>query len=130
MRYIALLFCVGINTSTAIGAFTYPHGALTTFEVAYGPRGWYLRHRYSSSSRTWFEPVRTRTTTTTTSTTTTSQLPFIKWDYTWYFSRPSRTRVLTTRRRSTTIVTPTTTTTISSTTTTVMTTSTTGFSSR
>ena len=95
---------------------------MTTFEVAYGPRGWYLKHRFSSSSRTWSEPVRTRTTTTT----TTSQLPFIKWDYTWYFSRPSRTRVLTTRRRSTTIVTPTTTTT-TTTTTTVITTSTTGF---
>lgn len=114
--------CLEINTSTAIGAFTYPHGALTTFEIIYGPRGWYLKHPFGSSSRLFTNPVRTRTTTPTT--TTTTQLPIIRWDYTWRYTRPARTRVLTTRRRSTTIVTPTTT--IATTTSTTITTSTTG----
>jgi hypothetical protein len=85
-----------INTSTAIGAFTYPHGALTTFELAYGPRGWYLKHPYEPSNKTLINFLRT----------TTSQSPIVKWNLTWRYTRPLRTKLFTT-----TIITTTTTTT-------------------
>ena len=77
------MFNLEINTSTAIGAFTYQHGALTTFQVAYGPRGWYLRYPFESSNKIFgpfFHP-------------TTAQLPVVKWNFTWRYTRPQRTRV-------------------------------------
>jgi len=82
-------FFLEINTSTAVGAFTYPHGALTTFELAYGPRGWYLKQPSESSNKT----VRT---------TTTVQLPVVKWNFTWPYTRSLETTLSTTINTSTT----------------------------
>jgi hypothetical protein len=90
---IRFFFVLGINTSTAIGAFTYPHGALTTFELAYGPRGWYLKHPFDSSSKTLINFLRT---------TTTAQPPIVKWNYTWRYTRPPRTHLFMTTNTSTT----------------------------
>jgi len=81
------LFDLEINTSTPIGAFTYPHGALTTFELAYGPRGWYLKHPFDSSDKALTNFLRT---------TTTSSLPVVKWNFTWRYTRPQRTKLFTT----------------------------------
>jgi hypothetical protein len=82
------LFDLEINTSTPIGAFTYPHGALTTFELAYGPRGWYLKHPYDSSNKTLINFLRT----------TISPLPVVKWNFTWRYTRPYRTKLFTTMK--------------------------------
>ncbi|CAF1117464.1 unnamed protein product [Rotaria sordida] len=83
-----------INTSTAVGAFTYPHGALTTFELAYGPSGWYLKHPIDALNKTLNKFVRTTTVTPT--------LSISKWNFTWYYTRPRRIKLVTTKRTSTT----------------------------
>ncbi|CAF1272754.1 unnamed protein product [Rotaria sordida] len=76
-----------ILTTTPVGAFTYPYGHLTTFELAYGPQGWFLRSPFISSNKT---------TATKFLPTTTSQLPIVKWNSTWRYIRRSWTRISTT----------------------------------
>ena len=56
---LSFFFFLELNTSTSVGAFTYPHGALTTFELAYGPRGWYLKYPFDSSNKTLTKLLRT-----------------------------------------------------------------------
>lgn len=91
--------------TTAAAAFTYPYGRLTTFELAYGPRGWFLKFPFGSPHVTVTRFLQT----------TTTQYPVVKWNSTWRYIRRSRTRFFTTRWTTTT--TTTTTTTVSTTTT-------------
>ena len=83
--------------TTVAGAFTYPHGRLTTFELEFGPKGWFVRYLYGSSTVTATRFIQT----------VTSQAPVVKWNSTWrYFRRP---RPRTFLPRMTTITTTTTT---------------------
>jgi hypothetical protein len=81
------------------GAFTYPHGRLSTFELAYGPRGWFVNYPFSSSNVTAIKFLQT----------TTSQVPAVKWNSTWLYTRRSRTRMFTTTTTTTIPITTTTT---------------------
>ncbi|CAM2697728.1 unnamed protein product [Rotaria socialis] len=82
-----------INTSTAVGAFTYPHGALTTFELAYGPNGWYLKHPVNALNKTLLNFLLTKTPTA-------PQVSVSKWNFTWFYTRPRRTKLFTTTASS------------------------------
>ncbi|CAF3795119.1 unnamed protein product, partial [Adineta steineri] len=96
------------NSSTTLAsAFTYPYGNLTTFELAYGPRGWFLKYPLNSSNMTATKVLQS----------TTTELPVFKWNSTWRYIRRLRTRVfVTTTTTSTSTTTTITTTTLSTTT--------------
>jgi hypothetical protein len=81
-------FFLEIQTSTQVGAFIYPHGALSTFELAYGPKGWYLKHPFRLLNKTITNFIRT--------TTTRPPLSDVKWNFTWRYNRPQRTKLFTT----------------------------------
>ncbi|CAF4338022.1 unnamed protein product, partial [Adineta steineri] len=88
------------NASAPVGAFIYPHGTLTTFEVAYGPSRWYLKQPFETSNKTVTKLLRT----------TTHQLPITKWNFTWYYTESTKTKLSTTTSTITTTTTTTTTT--------------------
>lgn len=113
------IFFLEISTSTiAAGAFTYPYGRLTTFELDYGPRGWFLKYLFGSSNMTATRFLQT----------TTSQSPVVKWNSTWRYIRRLRPRIFTTTTTTIKTTTKTTTTTTIKTTTTSTTVSTTTLS--
>lgn len=83
-----ILVPIGITTpSTMAAAFTYPHGRLTTFELDYGPKGWFLKYLFGSSNMTATRFIQT----------TTTQWPIVKWNSTWRYFRRTRPRTFTTR---------------------------------
>ena len=87
-----LLFYLEINPSTtSAGAFTYPYGRLTTFELAYGPRGWFLQYPFASPHTRVTKFLQT----------TTTPLPVVKWNSTWRYIRRPRPRLFTTTRTTT-----------------------------
>ena len=101
------------DRAPADGAFTYPYGHLNTFELAYGPRGWFVKFPFGTSNTTAWTFLQT----------TTTALPVVKWNSTWRYTRRFRTRIFpsffTTRKTIMTTMTTTirtTTTTIPSTT--------------
>ncbi len=104
-RMIFLCYLEINPLTTAAGAFTYPYGHLTTFELAYGPRGWFLKFPFVSPRITASKFLQT--------TTATTQLPVVKWNSTWRYIRGPWARIFTTTRTAT----KTTTTTVSTTTT-------------
>jgi len=95
--------------TTAAGAFTYPYGHLTTFELAYGPRGWFLQFPFASPRITSSKFLQT-----------TTQLPVVKWNSTWRYIRRPWARIFTTTRTATKTTTTTVSTTTISTQTTVL----------
>ena len=92
-----LFFVVGKNRTGTEGALTYPHGTSNAFELAFGPRGWYLKFPNSSANST---PSRVRPTTTS------SSLPIVKWNSTWLYTQKPRTRVMPTTEGTTVTMMP------------------------
>lgn len=76
--------------TTPASAFTYPYGRLTTFELDFGPRGWFVKYLYGLSDRTATRYLQTSTT----------QAPVVKWNSTWRYFRRPRPRLFSTRRRT------------------------------
>ena len=76
---------------------------MTTFELDYGPKGWFLKYLYGSSNMTATRFLQI----------TTTRSPVVKWNSTWRYFRRLRPRIFTT---TTTLSTKTTTTTIPTTT--------------
>ncbi|UJR33037.1 hypothetical protein I4U23_020496 [Adineta vaga] len=70
-------------SSTSASAFTYPYGHLATFDLDFGPRGWFVKYPYGSSNMTATKFLQTTTTPT----------PIVKWNSTWLYVRRLRTRV-------------------------------------
>jgi len=86
-----LLFFLEISSSTtAAAAFTYPYGRLTTFELDYGPRGWFLKYLYGTSNMTATKFLQT-----------TTQVPVVKWNSTWRYILRLRPRIFTPKIRTT-----------------------------
>ncbi len=88
-----LFFIEIVNPTPPASAFTYPYGRLTTFELDYGPKGWFLKYLFGSSNMTATRFLQT----------TTSQYPVVKWNSTWRYFRRPRPRIFTTKTTTTTI---------------------------
>lgn len=71
------------DRAPADGAFTYPYGHLNTFELAYGPRGWFVKFPFGTSNTTAWKLLQT----------TTTALPVVKWNSTWRYTQRVRTRI-------------------------------------
>ncbi|CAF4732461.1 unnamed protein product, partial [Rotaria magnacalcarata] len=68
-----------------VSAFTYRHGNLTVFDLAYGPNGWFLKSPSTTTSNT----------TETKFLQTTTELPEVKWNSTWRYTRRSWSKTFT-----------------------------------
>lgn len=97
MEFLHLIFFVGINTSTSVGAFTYPHGALTTFELAYGPNGWYLKHPTNVKNKTVIQLLSTKAPATYRGSTPT-------WNFTWFNTPPRRIKSFSSTKRTSKLI--------------------------